>query len=154
MTAGVIAVVVEELAELASQRLDELPRKRRMPGGILHPDEHAQFVGQFEVSLGRNPEAELHRVEAAAAGELDLLPPNRLARIGRRQRRRVTPIQHAADLQRPAVEPQLRAERLDRAKADAGANAVAMLCRPGQLHLVQIRLVGRPGARIRQFGDA
>ena len=126
--------------------------KRRMPRGILHPDEHAQFVGQFEISLRRNPKAEFHHVEAAAAGELEFLPPSRLARVRRGQRRRITPIEHAANLQRPAVEPQLRAEDLDAAKAHARVNPVAALAAHGDLQFIKVRLVGRPGARIGQRG--
>ena len=72
--------------------------------------------------------------------------------FGAGQRRRVAPIQQAANLQRPAVQPQLRAERLDSAKAHAGANPVAVLTAQDNLQLIEIRLSGRPGAGIRQLG--
>ena len=128
-----VAVVIEELAELTTKRFQKLLCQDWMPGWTLRPGEHTQFIGQLVVALGRNPQAELHKIEALGAGQFNLLSPDRLARIGLRERRRKAPVEHATHLKRLTVQAQLLAEDFNRAKASPGRNAVAVLATQSDL---------------------
>ena len=119
-----IAIVREELGELARRVGPVLLVELRVPGRVLLPDEHAHFVAQIEELARRQPEAELHAVEAHRFRELDVALPAGAIGHRRESRRIEAPIEHAANDERLAVEQQLAALRFDRAEGGASDDAL------------------------------
>src|ERR1035441_3740543 len=132
-----VAVVLKEFGELVAERWWVFLGEGRVPGRIFDPDEHAHFVGQFEVALRGNPEAELHQVKALRPDQLELCAPGGLARVGRKQRRRIAPVENAADAERLAIEPEFLAVSFQRPESGDGSDGVAVLAGQRDLNLVE-----------------
>ncbi len=95
----VVAVVEKELVELLLESWQRSLGPLGVPRGVFHPEQDSHFIGELKVAFWRDPQADLHQVEAVVFCELQFVAPMFRVETWRNPGRCVSPIENPTDLQ-------------------------------------------------------